>query len=180
MEGQDDCAMMHEIISRRYRRILKKDQDGKELPDLIIIDGGKGQLNAGLRALREVGVQDVPAISLAESHELIFLEGREQPIALPEDSKALLILRRIRDEAHRFAVSYHRQLRTKRSTLSALEEIPGIGKKRLQALLTAFGSLKGIRAAGVEDIANVPGMNRKLAERLKEALTRDAGGMSST
>ena len=180
VEGQDDCAMMHEIISRRYRRILKKDQDGKELPDLIIIDGGKGQLNAGLRALREVGVQDVPAISLAESHELIFLEGREQPIALPEDSKALLLLRRIRDEAHRFAVSYHRQLRTKRSTLSALEEIPGIGKKRLQALLTAFGSLKGIRAAGVEDIANVPGMNRKLAERLKEALTRDAGGMSST
>ena len=81
-----------------------------------------------------MGVQDVPAISLAESHELIFLEGREQPIALPEDSKALLILRRIRDEAHRFAVSYHRQLRTKRSTLSALEEIPGIGKKRLQAL----------------------------------------------
>ncbi|HHX27192.1 MAG TPA: excinuclease ABC subunit UvrC [Firmicutes bacterium] len=180
VEGQDDYAMMHEIISRRYRRILKQDETRKQLPDLIIIDGGRGQLNAGLKALSEVGAQDIPAISLAESHELIFLEGQDQPIALPEDSKALLLLRRIRDEAHRFAVSYHRQLRTKRSTLSALEEIPGIGKKRLRALLTAFGSLKGIRAAGVEEIANVPGMSHKLAETLKEALTRDTDGMSST
>jgi excinuclease ABC subunit C len=180
VEGQDDYAMMHEIISRRYRRILKHDENGKQLPDLIIIDGGKGQLNAGLKALSELGVHDIPTISLAESHELIFAEGQEQPIALPKDSKALLLLRHIRDEAHRFAVSYHRQLRTKRSTLSALEEIPGIGKKRLQALLTAFGSLKGIRAAGVEEIANVPGMNYKLAERLKETLACDTDGMSST
>ena len=168
------------MISRRYWRIVRHDEAARQLPDLIIIDGGRGQLNAGLNALSEVGAQDIPTISLAESHELIFLESQDQPIALPEDSKALLLLRRIRDEAHRFAVSYHRQLRTKRSTLSALEEIPGIGKKRLQALLTAFGSLKGVRAASLEEIANVPGMGWKLAEKLKEALTRDTDGMSST
>lgn len=173
VEGQDDYAMMHEIITRRYRRLLKQDQNEKQLPDLIIIDGGKGQLNAGLKALSELGAKDIPVISLAESHELIFLEGQDEPIALPEDSKALLLLRHVRDEAHRFAVSYHRQLRTKRSTLSALEEIPGIGKKRLKALLTTFGSLKGIRAASIDEIASVPGISRKLAERLKEALTRD-------
>ncbi|HXL03423.1 MAG: excinuclease ABC subunit UvrC [Firmicutes bacterium] len=173
VEGQDDYAMMHEVVSRRYRRLLKQDQKEKQLPDLIIIDGGKGQLNAGLKALSELGVQNIPVISLAESHELIFVEGQEQPIALPEDSKALLLLRHIRDEAHRFAVSYHRQLRTKRSTLSALEEIPGIGKKRLQALLTTFGSVKGIRAASIDEIASVPGINHKLAERLKEALASD-------
>ncbi len=144
------------------------------MPDLIIIDGGRGQLNAGLRALAQVGAEDIPTISLAESHELIFVDGRDEPIALPEDSKALLLLRRIRDEAHRFAVSYHRQLRTKRSMLSELEEIPGIGKKRLKALLTAFGSLKGVRAASVDEIAKVPGMNYKLAEKLKKALTDHA------
>ena len=171
VEGQDDYAMMHEIISRRYRRILEDDNKGKVLPDLIVIDGGKGQLNAGLDALCELGVQDASVISLAESEELIFVQGQEQPIILPRDSKALLLLQRIRDEAHRFAVSYHRQLRTKRSTLSTLEEIPGIGKKRLQALLKTFGSVRNIRSADVEEIANVPGINYKLAERVKEALT---------
>ena len=173
VEGQDDYAMMHEIISRRYRRLLKQDQKEKQLPDLIIIDGGKGQLNAGLKALSQLGAGDIPVISLAESHELVFIEGQDQPIALPKDSKALLLLRHIRDEAHRFAVSYHRKLRTKRSTLSALEEIPGIGKKRLHALLTTFGSVKGIREASTDEIASVPGINHKLAERLKEALTPD-------
>lgn len=174
VDGQDDYGMMHEIISRRYRRIVEQGGTRNQVPDLIIIDGGRGQLNAGLRALAQVGAEDIPTISLAESHELIFVDGRDEPIALPEDSKALLLLRRIRDEAHRFAVSYHRQLRTKRSMLSELEEIPGIGKKRLKALLTAFGSLKGVRAASVDEIAKVPGMNHKLAEKLKKALTDHA------
>jgi excinuclease ABC subunit C len=174
VDGQDDYGMMHEIISRRYRRIVEQGGTRNQVPDLIIIDGGRGQLNAGLRALAQVGAEDIPTISLAESHELIFVDGRDEPIALPEDSKALLLLRRIRDEAHRFAVSYHRQLRTKRSMLSELEEIPGIGKKRLKALLTAFGSLKGVRAASVDEIAKVPGMNYKLAEKLKKALTDHA------
>ena len=173
VEGQDDYGMMYEIISRRYGRIMKQEEDEKRFPDLIIIDGGKGQLNAGIKALHDVGAEGIPVISLAESHELIFVEGQDQPIALPRDSKALLLLQHIRDEAHRFAVSYHRQLRTKRSTLSALEEIPGIGKRRLKALLTAFGSLKGIRGATVEEIANVQGMNSKLAKRLKQVLTSD-------
>ena len=174
VDGQDGYGMMHEIISRRYRRIVEQGGTRNQVPDLIIIDGGRGQLNAGLRALAQVGAEDIPTISLAESHELIFVDGRDEPIALPEDSKALLLLRRIRDEAHRFAVSYHRQLRTKRSMLSELEEIPGIGKKRLKALLTAFGSLKGVRAASVDEIAKVPGMNYKLAEKLKKALTDHA------
>lgn len=174
VDGQDDYGMMHEIISRRYRRIVEQGGTRNQVPDLIIIDGGRGQLNAGLRALAQVGAEDIPTISLAESHELVFVDGRDEPIALPEDSKALLLLRRIRDEAHRFAVSYHRQLRTKRSMLSELEEIPGIGKKRLKALLTAFGSLKGVRAASVDEIAKVPGMNYKLAEKLKKALTDHA------
>jgi len=174
VDGQDDYGMMHEIISRRYRRIVEQGGTRNQVPDLIIIDGGRGQLNAGLRALAQVGAEDIPTISLAESHELIFVDGRDEPIALPEDSKALLLLRRIRDEAHRFAVSYHRQLRTKRSMLSELEEIPGIGKKRLKVLLTAFGSLKGVRAASVDEIAKVPGMNYKLAEKLKKALTDHA------
>ena len=171
VEGQDDYAMMHEIISRRYKKIPEHDQKERHLPDLIVIDGGKGQLNAGLNALCELDVQGIPVISLAESDELIFVEGQEQPIVLPRDSKALLLLRHIRDEAHRFAISYHRKLRTKRSTISALEEIPGIGKKRLQALLKAFGSVRGIRSAEVEEIANVPGINHKLAERVKQVLT---------
>ena len=141
------------------------------LPDLMLIDGGKGQLNAALEALRECGVaEEIPAAGLAKEHELVFLEGRPDPIALPRDSKALFLLQRVRDEAHRFAVSYHRQLRTKRATLSMLEEVPGIGEKRLKALITAFRSVRAMREASIEDLAKVPGMTRKAAEHVKEAL----------
>ena len=170
VDGQDDYAMMLEVVLRRYKRILGKAENNLKLPDLIVIDGGRGQLNAGVKALTELGITDIPIISLAERNELIFTEDQNEPIVLPQDSKALLLLRYIRDEAHRFAVSYHRQLRTKRSMLSSLEEIPGIGKKRIQALLAAFGSIKGIGEARVEEIAKVPGINRKLAELLKQNL----------
>ncbi|MGE5574337.1 MAG: excinuclease ABC subunit UvrC [Bacteroidota bacterium] len=181
VEGQDDFAMMREVVGRRCRRALHEGQERHEghesreqpgaLPDLMLIDGGKGQLNAALEALRECGLaKKVPAAGLAKEQELVFLENRPDPIALPRDSKALFLLQRVRDEAHRFAVSYHRQLRTKRATLSMLEEIPGIGEKRIKALITAFRSVRAMREASVEDLAKVPGMTRSAAARVKEAL----------
>jgi len=178
--GQDDFAMMREVVSRRCRRALRQQQQAERhgdhemrdhLPDLMLIDGGKGQLNAALEALRECGLAErIPAVGLAKEHELVFMEGKPDPIALPRDSKALFLLQRVRDEAHRFAVSYHRQLRARRATLSMLEEIPGIGRKRLRSLVTAFRSVQAMREASVEELAKVPGMTRKAAQRVKDAL----------
>ncbi|MGE5594051.1 MAG: excinuclease ABC subunit UvrC [Betaproteobacteria bacterium] len=192
--GQDDFAMMREVVARRCRRALREKEERREnhepqlqgsavltaaagdtpgtLPDLMLIDGGKGQLNAALEALRECGLAEkVPAVGLAKEHELVFTEGKPDPIALPRDSKALFLLQRVRDEAHRFAVSYHRQLRAKHATLSMLEDVPGIGRKRLKSLVTAFRSVQAMREASVEELAKVPGMTRKAAQRVKDALS---------
>ncbi len=167
VQGQDDFAMMREVVARRCQRASREPD---ALPDLMLIDGGKGQLSAALAALRDSGLADVPAVGLAKEQELLFVEGRPEPVALPRDSSALFLVQRIRDEAHRFAVSYHRQLRTKRATLSLLEEIPGVGRKRIKALLAAFRSVRAMREADVEELAKVPGIDRKLAERIKKAL----------
>lgn len=140
------------------------------LPDLIIVDGGKGQLNAALEVLKEYGLEDLPVVGLAKEREEIFVPGRPEPITLPRGSQDLFLVQRIRDEAHRFAIGYHRRLRRKRSLASTLEEIPGIGPKRRRSLLKRFGSIEAIREATVEELATVEGMNRSAAEQVKEYL----------
>jgi len=187
VEGADDYAMMQEVLRRRFKRANQRisesanrqigEEKAKEadvwtiLPDLIIVDGGKGQLNAALEILEEVGLKsEVSAIGLAKKQEEVFLPDRSEPLLLPRDSQGLYLLQRIRDEAHRFAVGYHRKLRTKKSLASILEDVPGIGPKRRQALLKHFGSIEAIRQASVEELAAVKGMTRKAAEMVKENL----------
>ena len=179
VEGPNDYASMAEVLKRRFARAKEAAEqqsvDGKEnrwaiMPDLVIVDGGKGQLGAALEAMREVGVGHLPVVGLAKEREEIFLPGRPGPVILPNDSQGLYLVQRIRDEAHRFAITYHRNLRRKESTRSVLEEVPGIGPRRRIALLKEFGSLDGIRKATVEELAAVPGMNRRAAEQLREYL----------
>ncbi|WP_038039004.1 excinuclease ABC subunit UvrC [Thermorudis peleae] len=171
VEGPNDFAMLQEAIRRRYRRALTEEQteSWRSLPDLIIVDGGKGQLNAACEVLRELGL-DLPIAALAKEHEELFLPDRPDPILLPRDSQALYLVQRIRDEAHRFAITFHRKRRAKSTIASVLDEIPGIGPRRRRALLREFGSVEGIRQASVEEIANVPGMTRALAEQVKAEL----------
>jgi excinuclease ABC subunit C len=161
----DDFAAMKEVISRRLARGIQGDAKFREMPDLLLIDGGQGQLNAALEALREAGI-DLPAVGLAKQFEEIYRPGESLPLVLPRHSKALHVLQRVRDEAHRFAVSYHRHLRSKRVVGSVLDGAPGIGPKRKRELLKHFGSVERIRQAGLEDLAACPGMNRHAAESL--------------
>lgn len=168
-EAPDDFAMMRETVLRRLRNYLEGNPKFSKLPDLIVIDGGKGQLNAALKAMDELGLR-VPAVGLAKKEELLYLPDRTEPIALPMTSPGLVLLRRLRDEAHRFALSYHRKLRDKRMFGSPLEEIPGVGPRRRRLLLRSFGSVEGIRRASIEDLAAVPTMTKALAVRVKEAL----------
>jgi len=186
VEGPNDYAAMGEVLRRRFGRARQAEAQpsaedaaqqagGKEnrwalMPDLIIVDGGKGQLNVALEALREMGVDDIPVAGLAKEHEEIFLPGRPAAVVLPRDSQALYLVQRIRDEAHRFAVTYHRTLRRKESRRSILEDIPGVGPKRRQALLKQFKSIEGIRNASVDELAAVPGMTRRVAEQVAEYL----------
>jgi excinuclease ABC subunit C len=139
-----------------------------ELPDLVIIDGGKGQLGAAAMAMRELGVYEIPVVGLAKRHEEIFVPGEEEPIVLPRGSEALFLVQRIRDEAHRFAITFHRQVRGKTAIQSALDAVPGVGPKRKKALLKKFGTVKAIREADVDEIASTVGFTRALAERVKE------------
>jgi len=177
--GADDFASMAEVLKRRFARAqeadAKRSLDGKEnrwaiMPDLVIVDGGKGQLSAAREAMEAVGVAQIPTVGLAKQHEELYLPGRPEPVILPRDSQGLYLLQRIRDEAHRFAITYHRKLRDAKTTKSILDEIPGIGPKRRKALLERFGSLEAIRQATVEELAAVPGMNRHTAESLLECL----------
>lgn len=171
--GADDFASMKEIITRRFRRAKEADEEteGKwtTLPDLVIIDGGKGQLNAALEALAEVGMQ-VPICGLAKEQEEIFLPGRSDSIMLPRDSQALFLVQRIRDEAHRFAITYHRNTRRKNAFKSQLDDIPGIGPNRKKALMKHFGSIKAMRAATIDEITAVDGINQSVALALKSAI----------
>ena len=166
----DDYAAMKEVVLRRLGRAIQGDEKFRDLPDLMLIDGGKGQLNAALEAMRQVEI-DLPVIGLAKQFEEIFRPGKSAPLILPRHSKALHVLQRVRDEAHRFAVSYHRKLRSKGTTRSALDSVPGIGPKRKKELLKHFGSVERIRSASVDDLAACPGMNRKAAEAVFNSLT---------
>jgi excinuclease ABC subunit C len=150
----NDFAAMHEVVLRRYRKLL---ENGGPFPDLILIDGGKGQLTSAYVALEELGLGSLVAVGIAKKEELLFMRDREDAIALAEESPALLLIRRIRDEAHRFAVTFHRLSRTKRDLRSELDVIEGIGPRRRKALLTAFGSLAGVRRATREELMKVVG-----------------------
>jgi excinuclease ABC subunit C len=174
--GPDDFASMQEVVRRRFTRareelalintgqMSSKDAKFHILPDLIIVDGGKGQLAAARHVMRELGFAHIPACGLAEREEELFIEGSSAPIVLPKDSPALHLVQRLRDEAHRFAITYHRNLRGKAGLRSLLDEIEGIGAVRRRALLKAFGSLDEIEKASAEQLAAVPGMNKRAAQ----------------
>ncbi|MEO6397562.1 MAG: excinuclease ABC subunit UvrC [Tepidiformaceae bacterium] len=191
--GADDFATMAEIMRRRFKRIEARlpsgtageagsdgatvepiersaAEDAWDLPDLVIIDGGKGQLAAAAQAMREMGVHHIPVVGLAKRFEEMFVPDEDEPIILPRGSEALYMVQRIRDEAHRFAITFHRQVRAKSSIQSALDTIVGIGPKRKKALLKKFGSVKTIREAQVEEIASTLGFTRALAEKVKAEL----------
>ena len=163
-EGKpDDFLSMREVTTRRYVGLPEE-----ELPDLIIIDGGKGQLSSALEIIRHAaGHKDVPVVGLAKQFELVFTEGNSEPVELPRRSQALYLIQRIRDEAHRFAITFHRKLRGKRNLVSVLAHIVGIGPQRRQSLRTHFGSLEKIKEASVEELAAAPGMNRTSAEAVR-------------
>ena len=150
----DDFASMHEVVLRRYRKVL---ENGGPFPDLILIDGGKGQLSAAYEALQELGLANLVAVGIAKKEELLFTRDRVDPIALAPTSPALLLIQRIRDEAHRFAVTFHRQSRARRDLRSDLDRIAGVGPRRRKALLVAFGSLAGVRRATREELISVVG-----------------------
>ncbi len=168
-ESPNDFAMMQEVLMRRLREAMEGDEKWRTLPDLILIDGGRGQLNAALDVIHSMGLQ-IPAIGLAKRHEEVILPDDPEPVELPRHSKALHLLQRIRDEAHRFALAYHRKLREERAVRSPLDEIPGIGPRRKKMLLRLFGSIDRIRSASVEELASVPTMTRRLAEQVLDYL----------
>ena len=170
VEAQDDFAAMHEVISRRFKRLLAEEERPVSErkfaypPNLVIIDGGKGQLAAAVRAMEELGIEGVEVCSIAKRLEEVFLPGREESVLLPRGSEALFLVQRIRDEAHRFAITYHRSARGRAMTESAFDDIPGVGPARRKALLVALGSLKRVREASPEQLAEVDGISPGLAE----------------
>jgi excinuclease ABC subunit C len=165
--GNDDFLSMSEALTRYLRRRIEEE---RPLPDLIVIDGGKGQLSAARAVLEELDLAQQPLISLAKREEEVFTVGRGDPIRLSRRSPALRLLQRIRNEAHRFAITYNRNLRTRRTVTSRLGEIPGVGPARQTALLEHFGSLRALTAASPEEIANVPGVGPALARTIVEHL----------
>ncbi len=174
VEGANDSASLHEVLTRRLAAHRAGDAKFALLPDLIIVDGGRGQLNAALDALRQEGYAQLKAVALAKREELLFLPHTAQALALPQDSQARYLVQRIRDEAHRFALSFHSQLRQKRARASQLEDCPGIGPARRQALLKHFGGLEEIRQAQVEELAAVKGMTKAAAESLTAFLRSES------
>ncbi|TDU03680.1 excinuclease ABC subunit C [Streptomyces sp. 846.5] len=178
-EGQDDVRSMHEVITRRFRHQEQPGERDEETgkprrfaypPQLIVVDGGEPQVAAAQRALTELGVTDVALCGLAKRLEEVWLPDEDDPVVLPRSSEGLYLLQRVRDEAHRFAITYQRQKRAKRLTAGALDSVPGLGESRRQALLKHFGSLKRLRAATVEEICEVPGVGRRTAEAVIAAL----------
>jgi len=151
---QDDFASMHEVVLRRYRTLLEQ---GGPFPDLVLIDGGKGQLSSAYEALEELGLANLVAVGIAKKEELIYTRDHDDPIALASTDPSLLLIQRIRDEAHRFAVTFHRQSRARRDLRSELDDVPGIGVRRRKTLLTTFGSLAGVRRATREELAAAVG-----------------------
>jgi excinuclease ABC subunit C len=181
-DRNDDFANMRDTLRRRFARSLdwgsggageagpSRTNGGWPIPDLVILDGGKGQLAEGVGALSDAGLLQIPIAALAKEREELFVPGRPDPIVLPQRSQGLFLVQRIRDEAHRFAVTYHQQLRGKRAVRSILDEIQGVGPAKKRALLRKFGSVKGMRDATEADLADVSGVGAALAERIKQAI----------
>jgi excinuclease ABC subunit C len=199
VEGQDDFASMAEVVRRRYSRVLLESRTlapdlhefsqetpsesierihetqperAVRLPDLIVVDGGKGQLSSACRELQRLGLQDIPIVGLAKEYEEIYRPGRPLPLRLPEGSGALQLLQRIRDEAHRFANGYHQLLMKKRVAESILDDCPGVSEKRKQVLLKHFGSIERLRKAPITEIAALDGISDRLAEVISRFLNR--------
>ena len=185
VEGVDDYESMREVLRRRFKRLAAAKAAGNPMdveagqekgtswgivPDLVLIDGGKGHMSAALEVFLEMGLDDVPLASLAKENEWLFVPHTPEPIVLRRNSQALYLIQRIRDEAHRFAITYHRNLRSKGSLRSPMDLVTGIGPKRKRMLLRRFGSLQGIREASVDDLAAVPGLTRSIAIRLKQSV----------
>ncbi len=172
VSGANDYAMLQEILRRRFKRsrLEGSDTSWRVSPDLVLIDGGKGQLNAALAAMRQAGAGSVPVASLAKENEELFLPRQTKPIVLPRNSLALQLLQRLRDEAHRFALGYHRKIHKKAAFTSALDSVPGIGFKRKRALLRQFGSVPAVQQASLEELAAAQGMTQSLAQKIKEYL----------
>ena len=175
--------MMLEVLKRRF---IRGNQE-EDLPDLVVVDGGKGQLAMALAAMAEVGVKGVEAVGLAKmrvlsaprsaeierSEERVFLPGQSNPVILKRNSNALFLLQRVRDEAHRFAITHHKKLRARQTLFSALDRIPGVGGARKRALLRAFGSIKRIEKATLDELLKVPSMNEKTAQEILQSLRSD-------
>ena len=168
----NDVAMMGEVLQRRFAPERLADGRFGKRPDLVIVDGGKPQLSAAMAVMSELGVTGIPVVGLAKREEELFVEWADLPVILPAGAPSLYLVKRIRDEAHRFAITYHRELRGKAMTASELDDIDGVGPKRKKTLLKAFGSLKKLRTASAEEIARVPGIPRELAEDIVAALAQ--------
>jgi excinuclease ABC subunit C len=163
VEEQDDFAMMEEVVRRYFFRLL---EEKKKLPDMVLIDGGKGQLSSALKVLNEMGIKEINVIGLAKRLDEVFLPGKESSLMIPRSSSSLRLLQRIRDEAHRFAITYHRDLREKKVTKSELDEVEGIGRIRKKMLLLKFGSVEAIKQATLEELLKTEAINKKVAEKV--------------
>jgi excinuclease ABC subunit C len=207
VEGQNDVASMHEVITRRFRRLLDERADTPDLgadadpgeadgpmlidpetgrpkkfayaPGLVVVDGGPPQVAAAQRALDELGIDDIPVVGLAKRLEELWVPGQEDPVVLPRTSEGLYLLQRVRDEAHRFAITHHRGRRSKSMVESLLDDVPGLGEVRRKSLLRRFGSLRKLRAATVDEIAEVPGIGARTAEAIVGALAEQQAGARS-
>jgi excinuclease ABC subunit C len=166
VRGPDDYGMMREMVGRTIASV------GDNLPDLVIIDGGREHLETALDVFRERGIRDRKVIGVAKDPDRVFLEGRKTPIMIGDGSASSLLLRKLRDEAHRFAIHYHRKLRAQRTFASALDKIYGLGQKRRFALLSSFGSIEAVKNASAEEIARVKGFSNKLAEEVLHSLKK--------
>jgi len=179
-DQNDDFASMNEVIARRFSvsKKNKADEDQSHLeditglPDLLIIDGGKGQLSAALAAMKEKGMEHIKAVGLAKKEEEIYFPGESKPLILDRKSPELFLVQRIRNEAHRFAITYHRQLRSKRTFKTKLEDVPGLGPKKREILLKAFPTLTKIQEASLEELAELRGFTLELAEKVKAVISK--------
>jgi excinuclease ABC subunit C len=176
IQGSNDFAMLQEVLERRFARRARSEEgmplepSFSQLPDLLLIDGGKGQLSAAREVLERMGLGAVPTFGLAKQQEELFRPDHSEPIRLPLDSAALFLVQRVRDEAHRFAITFHRVVRRKDAFASALDGISGLGPARRRALLRQFGSVENIRSATLEALTQVKGITRPVAAAIKEML----------